>query len=139
PNIALKMVVAMLAEDFPRSRRLLPLSAEGIVERVPGPAHGADRIPLTPSRQRLAQAPDMHVHRAFVDLRRMSPHGVEQLRARKHPAGLFQKIFEQPEFRRTEVDLARAAADPPPLPVEIEIAGVETLGDPLGPAAPEQR
>jgi hypothetical protein len=37
------------------------------------------------------------------------------------------------------MNVANAALDPPRLPVEIEIAGIETLGDPLRPAAPEAR
>src|ERR1700729_3384861 len=72
--------------------------AESFVEGVAGAAHGSDRIAFAPARQRLAEAPDMDVDRAFVDLRRLAPHAVQQLRAREHPAGLLQKIFEQPKL-----------------------------------------
>jgi hypothetical protein len=72
------------------------------------------------------------IDRVFVDLRRLAPHAVEQLRAREHPARLLQEIFEQPELGRAEVDVANAPPHPPRLPVKIEIARTETLGDPLG-------
>src|SRR5580704_5136694 len=106
---------------------------EGFVEGVAGSADGSDGVALAAPRERLAQAPDMDVDRAFVDLRRLAPHAVEELRAREHPARLLQKIFAQPELGRAEVDVANPAPHPPRLPVEIEIAGIETLGDPLGP------
>src|SRR4029077_11882354 len=79
---------------------------EGFVEGVAGSAHGSDGVAFAPARQRLAQAPDMDVDRAFVDLRRLAPHAVQELRAREHPAGLLQEIFEEPELGRTEVDVA---------------------------------
>src|ERR1700722_19716998 len=85
------------------------LLSEGFVEGVAGSAHGSDRIALAPARQSLAQASDMDVDRAFVDLRRLAPYAVQELGAREHPAGLLQEIFEQPKFGRTEMDVAHAA------------------------------
>src|SRR5690606_11408857 len=38
--------------------------------------------------QRFAQAPDMHVYRAFLDKNMVAPHLVEQLGARKHTFGM---------------------------------------------------
>ena len=81
----------------------------------------------------------MNVDRALVDLRCLPPHPVEQLRAREHPPRLLQQIFEQPKLGRPKMDVAHAAPHPPRLPVEIEIAGIETLGDPLRTAAAQKR
>ena len=41
----------------------------------------------------------------------------------------------RPELGRPEMDVANARASRAAFPVEIEITGIETLGDPLGPAA----
>jgi peptide/nickel transport system ATP-binding protein len=40
-----------------------------LVERIAGAAYGADRVWFVTPAERLAQAPDMDVHRAFIDLR----------------------------------------------------------------------
>src|ERR1700722_3269429 len=77
--------------------------AERLVEGIAGAAHGADRVALFAARQRLAQPPDMDVDGALVDLGRETPDAIEQLGARKNPARLFQQIFKQPEFGRTEM------------------------------------
>src|ERR1700722_19576987 len=119
--------------------RVISRFSEGFVEGVAGSADGSDGIAFAAAGERLAQAPDVDVDRAFVDLRRLPPHAIQQLRAREHPAGLLQEIFEQPELGRAEMDVARAAPHPPRLPVEIEIARIETLGDPLWPAAAQKR
>src|SRR5579863_8798662 len=113
-------------------------SAERIVDGVAGAAHGANWIPLLALRQPLAQASDMHIDRAFVDLRRSTPDKVEQLPAREHPARLLEQIFEQPKIRRPQADVAIAAADAPGQPIQIEVSGAEPFGDPFRPAAPEQ-
>jgi GcrA cell cycle regulator len=114
-------------------------SAEGLVEGVAGAAHGADRIPFAPPRQGFAQSSDVNVYRALIDLRRLPPHAVEQLRAREHPARLFEQVFEQPELGRTKVDVARAPPNAPRLSIQVEVSGKEALSDPLRSAAPKQR
>src|ERR1700722_18356325 len=89
-----------LLEKPPKPQRLANIQAcpevlsrvfsEGFVEGVAGSAHGSDGIALAAARQRFSQAPDMDVDRALVDLRRLAPHAVQELRAREHPAGLLQ-------------------------------------------------
>ena len=64
-------------------------SAESLVESVAGPAHGADRVAFASSRQRLAQPADMNVDGALVDLGRLAPDAVEQLRRAKTPGPAF--------------------------------------------------
>src|SRR5271165_7518933 len=113
--------------------------AEGLVEGVAGAANGTDWIALAPPRQRLAQPPDMNVDRALVDLRGLPPDAVEQLRAREYTARLLQKIFEKTELRRTEMDIAGAPPHPACFAVEIQVAGVESIGDALGTAAAQER
>ena len=81
----------------------------------------------------------MHIHRAFVDLGRPPPDKVEQLRPREHPARLLEQIFEQPKIGRPEAYVAIAAPNASGEPIQIEVSGVESLGDPFRPAAPEQR
>src|SRR5271163_1921991 len=122
-----------------RRRRQSSSLPEGFVEGVAGAANGADRIAFPAARERLAQPPDVNVDGAFVDLRRLPPNRIEQLGAREHPAGLFEQIFEEPELRRAEVDVARAAANPPGLPIKIEIAGKKAFGNPLRPASSQKR
>src|SRR5271170_1785416 len=71
--------------DKPRSRDrrglggAAPISgplapAEAFVEGVARAAHGADRVAFAALRQPLAQTADVHVDRAFVDLRRSPPY-----------------------------------------------------------------
>src|SRR5580700_10458521 len=68
---------AFADDDTDGSTRL----AETIVERVAGAAHGADRIDGVAAVECLAQAADMDVHSALVDIDVAAPHPVEQLLA----------------------------------------------------------
>src|ERR1700679_3397547 len=99
--------------------RVISRFSEGFVEGVAGSADGSDGIAFAAAGERLAQAPDVDVDRAFVDLRRLAPHAVQEVRARKPPPRFLKKIFEQPEPGRPEVDAAHAPPHPPRLPVEI--------------------
>ena len=69
-----------------------------LVEGVADVANGADRIALASLRQRLAQAPDMHVDRALVDLSSLTPNAVQQLGASEHPAStpIFLRTISSP-------------------------------------------
>jgi hypothetical protein len=60
------------------SRVSSPGPSKGFVEGVTRPAHRADGILFGLGRQSLAQAADMHVHGALVDLGREAPDAVEQ-------------------------------------------------------------
>src|ERR1051325_692907 len=55
--------------------------AEAVVERVAGATHRANRIGGVAAVDRLAQASDVDIHRALVDIDIGAPHAVEQLLA----------------------------------------------------------
>src|ERR1700724_309218 len=69
-----------------------------IVERIAGAANGADRIDGVAAVERLAQAADMDVDGALVDIDVAAPHAIEQLLAGKYPAGALHPIFQQAEL-----------------------------------------
>ena len=119
-------------------RRLSAPLAEAIVERIAGAAHGADRIGGVAAVERLAQAADMHVDGALVDIDVAAPDAVEQLLARKHPAGPLHQKFEQAEFGRAEIDRAACARHALFLAIEFEIADGEHHGDALRAGAAQQ-
>src|SRR5580658_7840804 len=113
--------------------------AKPIVERIAGAAHGADRIDGVAAVERLAQAADMDVDGALVDIDVAAPHPVEQLLAREYPAGTFHQEFEQAELGRAEIDRAGRARHALLLAIELEIADVEHHGDALGARPAQQR
>src|SRR5436305_3440619 len=66
-----------------------------IIEGVARAAHGADGINLVVAVERLAQAPDMHVDRALINIDVRAPHPVEQLLAREDAAWPLHQELEQ--------------------------------------------
>ena len=64
---------------------------KAVVERVAGAAHGADRILLAAGIEQLAQAADMHVDGALVDIDVAAPDAVQQFLARERAAGMPRK------------------------------------------------
>ncbi len=72
-----------------------------------GPLHGgpSHEVGAVAGVERLAQSPDVNVDGPGIDLRIVRPHRVEQLIARKHPSGMFEKMLQEPELRRAERDL----------------------------------
>src|ERR1700677_4532698 len=90
-----RTTTSFIARNSSLSTSRLP---EGFVEGVAGSADGSDGVTFAALREGLAQAPDVDVDRALVDLRRLPPHAVQELRAREHTARLLQEIFEQPEL-----------------------------------------
>src|SRR5580698_6032129 len=95
---------------------------KSIVQRIAGAAHGADRIDGVAAVERLAQAADMDVDGALVDIDVAAPHPVEQLLAGEHPAGAFHQEFEQAELGRAEIDWAGRARHALLLAIELEVA-----------------
>src|SRR6185369_17924142 len=81
--------------------RLLRLR-EAIVQRVAGAAHGADRILLAAEIEQLAQAADVDVHGALVDIDVAAPDAVQELLAAEHAAGMLQEKLQQAIFGGTE-------------------------------------
>src|SRR6478736_3691881 len=83
--------------------RLLRLR-KAIVQCVARAADGADRVLLAAEIEQLAQAPDMDVDGALVDVDVTAPDAVEQLLAREHAAGMLQEELQQAIFGRAEID-----------------------------------
>src|SRR5215216_4449969 len=94
--------------------------AEPLVERIAGAAHGADGVALALAVERLAQTADVDVDGALVDVDVAPPNAVEQLLARKHPAGTLQQEFQQTKLRRPQLDLSAAAKDAAAVAVEFD-------------------
>src|SRR3984957_3574654 len=105
---------------------------EAIVERVARAAHGADRIGGAAAIERLAQAADMDVDGAFVDIDVAAPDAVEQLLAREHAAGILHQEFEQAELGGAEWDVASGAGDALLLAVELDFGCGEHPGGAFG-------
>src|ERR1700686_277924 len=93
-----------------------------VVERIAGAAHGADRILLAAGVEQFAQAPDMHIHGALVDIDIAAPYAVEQLLTAEHPARMLQEKFQQPVFGRAEIDRATRAHHAALLALELDAA-----------------
>src|SRR5262245_36805624 len=66
-----------------RNNSSLPVAAKSFVEGVARPAHRANGIRLGLGRQGLAQAADVHVDGALVDLGREAPDAVELTAAKR--------------------------------------------------------
>ena len=77
-----------------------------------------------PRLERLAQAPDMDIDGALVDIDVAAPYRIEKLRAAVHAARVLHQMFEQAELGRRQVDVARPPGDPPGAAVKREIAGL---------------
>ena len=89
--------------------------------------------------ERLAQAADMHIDGTFVDVDVAAPHAIEQLLTGEHPAGTLHQKFEQPEFRRTEIDRTARARHPFFLAIKLEIADRQHRRDPFRTGTAQQR
>src|SRR5579871_2164399 len=92
------------ANDDDAYRRVLLHLREAIVEGVAGAADGADRILLAAGIEQLAQAADMHVDGALIDIDVAAPNTVEQLLTREHPPRMLEEEFQEAIFGRTEID-----------------------------------
>ena len=68
--------------------------------------------------ERLAQAADVDVDGADLDVDVLAPDPVEQLLAARDPARALHQRVEQAELGRAEVDVALAALHPETLAVE---------------------
>src|SRR5690606_34611572 len=98
----------------------LASEASRLADGVAGAADGADHVGQPVEVHRLAQPPDMHVHRALVDIERLAPDLVEKLAAREDAAGMLHQEFEQAELGRSQLQLGLAAMDAVGLAVEHE-------------------
>src|ERR1700744_5573604 len=103
-------------------RELSARFAEPVIQRIAGAAYGADRISGMAAVEGLAQAPDMDVDGALVDIDLAAPDAVEQLLATEHAAGPLHQKFEQAKFGRPEIDRAGRARYPLLFAIEFQIA-----------------
>ena len=87
--------------------------------------------------ERLAQAPDMHVDRALVDIDVAAPDAVEQLLAGKHPPRPLHQIFEEAELGRAQIDRLAGARDALLLAIEFEVADRQHQGNAFRTGAPQ--
>src|SRR6476661_9668372 len=85
---------------------------EPVVQRIAGAAHGPDRILLAAGIEQFAQAADVHIHRAFVDINVAAPDAVQQLLPAEHAAWMLQEKLQQAILGRTEVDRTSRTGDP---------------------------
>src|SRR4051812_11369681 len=78
PNCRVATLFLLNAGELPASRRRVPCShaPEALVERIAHPAHRPDRVALTAALQRFAQASDMNIDRALVDIDVAAPNRV---------------------------------------------------------------
>ena len=111
-------------------------SPRGEVRADPTPPRPANSPPSGPCGsgrprsslvQRLAQAADVHVDRAGLDIDVRAPDRVEQLLAAEHPAGVLHQIVEQAELGRAQVHLLAAAAHPVGDPVDDDVAVADAV------------
>src|SRR5260221_14624741 len=88
-----------IENGFRRKKR-----SSGVVERVPGAAHGADEVGRAGEIDRLAQAADVDVDGACLDIDVMAPDLVEQLLAQEDAAGMLHEEAQQAELGGPEMD-----------------------------------
>src|SRR6266540_6107885 len=82
-----------------------------VIQRISGAAHGADRVLLAAGIEQFAQAADMDIDGALVDIDVAAPDAVEQLLAAEDAAGMFEEKFQQTVLGRAEIDLAARTRD----------------------------
>src|SRR5882757_934342 len=86
---------------------------EPIIQRIAGAAHGADRVLLAAGIEQFAQAADMHIDGALVDIDVAAPDAVEQLLAAEHPPRMLKEELQQAVLGRAEIDRPARAGDTP--------------------------
>src|SRR6185436_18098427 len=82
-----------------------------VIQRITRTAHGADRVLLAAGVEQFAQAADMHVDGALVDIDVTAPDRVEQLLAAEDAAGMFEEKFQQAILGRAEIDRTARTRD----------------------------
>src|SRR5690349_4852073 len=108
-------------------RRTAERKSGGGGEAVAGAAHGLDQAIVAARLERLAQPPDVDIHRALLDEDVVAPHLVEKLRARVNALGVSHQEMQQPEFRRAEREGGAVAAYPVTARIEREAGDVHGI------------
>src|SRR5262245_61530582 len=73
------------------------------IERIARGADGADDVGVVLAVQRHAQAADMDVDGACLDIDVLAPHRIEQLLAREYAAGMLHEMAQQAELGGPEM------------------------------------
>src|ERR1700712_3738942 len=107
------------------ANRSLRCLRKPIIQRISCAAHGADRVLLAFRVEQFAQATDVHVHSALVDINVAAPDAVEQLLAAEDAARMLQEKFQQAIFGGTEVDRTARARDAAFFTIEFDVAKCE--------------
>src|SRR4051794_35996921 len=97
-------------------------STSARLEAVAGAANRADRVGAPGAHERLAQAADVHVDSALVDVDLVAPHAVEQLATCEHATRRLHEELEQPVVGWTQMDGLSAAQDRHRRAVELDVA-----------------
>src|SRR5262245_62378989 len=97
--------------------------------RIPGAANRADDVLHVREIERLAQASNMDIHGAFVDVDVMPPDAIKKLRTGKDAAGRRHQEFEKAELGRTKAHFPALAMNAVGLTVEFDIAAFENAGE----------
>src|SRR5690606_4552045 len=84
-------------------RTPLSVRRKSLIERIAGAADGADRVGFATAVEGAAEAADVDVDGAFVDIDVIAPDAIEQLFARIDTARMAHEIFEQAVFGRAQV------------------------------------
>ena len=87
-------------------------SSERPVQGVAGRTDGSDQVHLRAVVDCSAQAPDMDVNRAQLDIDVAAPDGVQQLLAAEHPLGMLQEVAQQLELGRPQMHRTFTAPHP---------------------------
>src|SRR5437588_576495 len=111
---------------------------EPVIQRIARAAHGADRVLLAAWIEQLAQAADVDVDGAFVDIDVAAPDAVEQLLAAEHAAGMLEEKLQQAILGRAEIDRSARTRDAAFLAIEFDVAIGEHGGEPLRARPPQQ-
>src|ERR1043165_9568522 len=82
------------------------------IQRIPRRAHGAHQVGGVADVDGFAQAADVDVDGARLDIDVAAPHVIEQLLAAEHPSLVLQEEAQQAELGRAEMYVLLAAPHP---------------------------
>src|SRR5215217_6014867 len=111
---------------------------ETLVEGVAGAADGADGVGFATTVDGAAEAADMDVDGALIDIDVIAPDAIEELLARIDAAGMAHEIFEEAIFGGAQMHVAGGAADAVGGAIELKVADLEGSSDEIGIGAAEE-
>ena len=93
---------------------------------IPEPANGLDQISRRAKLR--AQALDVHVHGAGLDVRRRFPYGLEQVATRLHSSPSFGEHDEQAVLRGRKLDVVPVHRNTVRASIDLERANAQHVG-----------